>query len=117
MTVVRRLYRLGYDHSQITQLFRFIDWVMRLPDDLERRFRAELRAYEEENHMPYVTSMERIGREEGRQEGLVEGRQEGFVEGRQLGLREGLLDGIELALAQKFGEAGQAILPEVRQLS
>jgi hypothetical protein len=47
--------------------------------------------------MPYITSVERIGREEG--------------------LREGLLEGIELALTLKFGPAGQELLPEIRELT
>ncbi len=66
--------------------------------------------------MPYITSVERIGREEGRKEGLEEGRQKGRQEGRHEGLREGLLDGIELAMKLKFGEAGQSIVPEIREL-
>jgi predicted transposase YdaD len=83
--------------------------VLRLPEDLDRRFRQELRHFEEEKQMPYITSVDRLGREEGRQEGRQDGRQEG--------LREGLLAGIELALKLKFGEAGQAVVPEIRALA
>jgi hypothetical protein len=94
---VRRLYGLGYDRDQVLRLFRFIDWVLRLPDELERRFWDELQTYEEVERMPYITSVERIGREEG--------------------FREGLLAGLELALKLKFGEADQSIVPEIRALS
>lgn len=48
---------------------------MRLPEDLEREFSRELLAFEEEKKMPYMTSVERIGRQEGRQEGLNSERQ------------------------------------------
>jgi predicted transposase YdaD len=36
--------------------------------------------YEREKKMPYITSVERMGVERGRQEGLQEGRQEGYRE-------------------------------------
>lgn len=50
--------------------------------------------------MPYVTSVERMAKQEGLQEGL----------------REGLLSGIELALELKFGSEGSQIFPEIAQI-
>ena len=50
---------------------RFIDWVLELPKELEEKFLEEVRAYEEAEHMQYVTSAERIGRERGWQEGRL----------------------------------------------
>jgi hypothetical protein len=41
---------------------------MTLPDHLEREFRAELIQYQEERQMPYVTSIERLAKEEGQRE-------------------------------------------------
>jgi len=41
---------------------------MALPNDLEKACHRELTKYEEEIKMPYVTTAERIGREEGREE-------------------------------------------------
>ncbi|MEM8604500.1 MAG: DUF4351 domain-containing protein [Cyanobacteria bacterium P01_H01_bin.121] len=66
--LLRSLYERGFTRSQITNLFRFIDWTMMLPESLERQFWQELRLFEQELSMPYVTSVERIGRQEGRQE-------------------------------------------------
>ena len=111
--LLRRLYTEGYNREQIVGLFRFVDWLMALPPELEHQFREELEQLEQEQKMPYLTSIERIGREEGRQEG----RQEGLQEGLNEGLRAGLLDGIELALRIKFGAASQDALPEIRQLT
>jgi hypothetical protein len=116
LDVLRRLYAQGYNREQIVGLFRFVDWLMALPPELERRFRAELEAFEQEQTMPYITSVERIGREEGREEGLQAGREEGLQVGREEGMREGLLAGIELALRIKFGSAGQELVPEIRQI-
>jgi hypothetical protein len=96
LSLIRRLYSFGYDREKILGVFRFVDWVMRLPEDLDRRFWDEMRLFEEEAGMPYITSVERLG--------------------RQAGLREGLLDGLELALKLKFGASGLEIMPEIRQI-
>jgi hypothetical protein len=69
----RNLYTLGYSSDRIRELFRLIDWMMRLPSVLDRRFKAELVAYEEEMQMPYVTSVERLGKEEG----IIKGQEQG----------------------------------------
>jgi hypothetical protein len=65
--LTRRLYERGYQRKEILDLFRLIDWLMILPDGLEIEFRRELINFEKEKVMPYITSIERIGREEGRQ--------------------------------------------------
>jgi hypothetical protein len=70
MQLVRRLYQRGYQRKDILELFRFIDWVLILPPGLEKQFWDELEQYEEEANMPYVTSVERIGLERGREQGL-----------------------------------------------
>ncbi|MCY7392854.1 MAG: Rpn family recombination-promoting nuclease/putative transposase, partial [Leptolyngbyaceae cyanobacterium CAN_BIN12] len=59
--LIRRLYEQGYERREIINLFRFIDWVMILPKGLEREFWQELKVYEEERRMPYITSVEQIG--------------------------------------------------------
>ena len=55
------------------ELFRFIDWVLTLPAGLETRFQTEVERLERERQMPYITSIERMGIEKGRQEGLQQG--------------------------------------------
>jgi hypothetical protein len=40
-------------------LFRFLDWILVLPENLENQFDEELSNFEEERQMPYVTSVER----------------------------------------------------------
>jgi predicted transposase/invertase (TIGR01784 family) len=46
-----------------------------LPEDLKRSFRDELEAYERERQMPYVTSIERMGIEQGIEQGRDTERQ------------------------------------------
>ncbi len=99
LRIVRRLYERGYSRQDILNLFRFIDWVLVLPAGLETRFQVELAQLEAERKMPYVTSIERMGIEKGRQQGRQEGRQEGLQEGIQRG--EASL--LRRQLARRFG--------------
>jgi hypothetical protein len=71
--LIRLMYRRRYSRSQILELFRVIDWLLQLPEDLAQEFTRELIAFEEQEKMPYITSIERIGRQEGRQQGRQEG--------------------------------------------
>jgi len=65
MHFIRMLYNRGYQRREILNLFRFIDWIMILPDELEKKLIKEVCDYEEEIKMPYVTSAERFGIEKG----------------------------------------------------
>jgi hypothetical protein len=64
--LVKRLYELGYNRSDVLNLFKFIDWAMILPVELKTAFWEDLRIYEEERQMEYVTSVEEIGMEKAR---------------------------------------------------
>jgi predicted transposase YdaD len=61
---MRQLYIMGMPGPDIHNLYRFIDWTMMLPDDLEAEFWQELKAFEEEQKVTYVTNAERIGAKE-----------------------------------------------------
>ena len=74
--------------------------MMELPEDLDQEFYEEIRRYEEETKMPFVTTPERIG----------------IKKGLAQGLREGRLEGIQLALKIKFGEAGLQLMPEIAKI-
>lgn len=100
LALTRRLYEKGYQRQDVINLFRFIDWMMTLPAELEREFWQEIIQEEEARRMPYLTTIERIALEEGREEGLVEGR------------LETLLMAIELFLRFKFGTAGSEYFAE-----
>ncbi len=69
MRLVRLLYQRGYSREDILELFRVLDWLLQLPASLEQEFKRELIAFEEQTNMPCITSIERLGRQEGRQEG------------------------------------------------
>lgn len=75
---------MGMPGPEIRNLYKFIDWTMILPEDLEEEFWQELKAFEEEQKVTYVTNAERIGRKIGIQIGLKDGAEENS---RSIGLR------------------------------
>ena len=72
LRLVKRLYEVGYSRSEVLNLFRFVDWVMILPESLKQTFWDELKTYEEDRKMPYITSVEEIGYDRGLKEGKAE---------------------------------------------
>lgn len=102
--LTRRLYRLGYSREEVVRLHRFIDWLLGLPPELDIQVLQQIKAFEEEQAVTYISFPERYGHEQG------------VIEGRAAGLAEGLLDAISTALRIRFGDAGLSLLPEVRQI-
>jgi hypothetical protein len=94
--LTRRLYEQGYEREDVINLFRFIDWVMSLPEELEQDFWREVIQIQEDRRMPYITSIERLA--------------------TQQGIRQGLLEAIELGLGLKFGDEGLELLPEISEI-
>jgi hypothetical protein len=82
--LTKMLYEKGYERQQILDLYRFIDWIIILPEAIEREFWQELQTFEEERKVTYVTNAERFGFERGIQEGEQRGRQTGIQEGEQV---------------------------------
>jgi hypothetical protein len=99
--LIRRLYESGYNQDDVVNLFHFIDWLLKLPKALEDEFWQDLQTYEEERTMPYITSVERIGRRIGREEGREEER-------RSL---------VTLLLGEKFGDLPEAAQTQITALS
>jgi hypothetical protein len=69
LSLSKSLYRRGWTKQQIIDLYRFIDWVMALPENLENAYHEELVKIEEVYKMPYVTTAERIGMRKGVEKG------------------------------------------------
>jgi len=70
--LMRLLFERGYDRQDILELFRFIDWLVELPEDMEKQFQDELIEITEEKKMPYVTSIERLARVQNSKEMILE---------------------------------------------
>ena len=63
--LIRELYRQGYDKKGIRSFFDFIDLIIRLPDDLEKKLFEEITKIEEDYKMPHVTTWERTAEKRG----------------------------------------------------
>ena len=100
LALTERLYD-RYGRERLLELFRFVDWLLALPPDLEEATRRAIERIEEERQVAYITSIERIGRAEG----LAEGREEGLAEGRREGKREML----RRQIALRFGTLPAAL--------
>lgn len=63
--LTRRLYERGFPRRRIIDLYRFLDWLLRLPDDLELQYSDVVFAIEEGFKMPYLSYVERRGEARG----------------------------------------------------
>ncbi|MBV2262231.1 MAG: DUF4351 domain-containing protein [Thauera sp.] len=95
--LVRLLYLRDWPRQRILDFFGVLDWMMRLPDELEHKLWQDIENIEGERKVRYVTSVERLaikrGLEKGLEQGLRRGREEGQtrVLARQLTRRFGTL--------------------------
>ena len=87
LALAKGLYRRGWGRSDILELFRFIDWMLRLPDELEQKLWSEIQTYEGVQKMTYVTSVERIGIRKGIEQGIQQGLHQGLQHERLLLMR------------------------------
>ncbi len=97
LRLVRNLFERGLSAVAIRSLFRLIDWVLTLPPELVRTFRRDLAEIEEKEHMPYVTSIEQLAKEQG--------------------IERGLKQALRALLRARFGDAGLAVLPEIEAIN
>ena len=105
LNLIKKLYQKGFSKQDIINLFRFIDWVLEIPEDLEPLFDKKLEKYEKEEQMYYITQMQRPSYEKGKKEGKKEG------------INTGISKTISLQIAKKFGSQVRRELPRLRHLS
>jgi hypothetical protein len=96
-TLTRMLYERNYRWEEIIDLYRFIDWIMTLPLELEQAFRQVLEEYEEAHRMQYISVIERIARQEGIEQGIEEGIEQA--------LRKATVDVLE----ERFGTVSESL--------
>jgi hypothetical protein len=99
LALARLLYRKGWDRRRILDWFAILDWMMRLPKELDQRLWQEINSIEEEQRMRYVTSFERFHQEEWMEKGV----EKGMEEGQALGRRQGESNLLRKQLRFRFG--------------
>ncbi len=95
------MYKRGYSRQTITELFRFLDWIMILPEGLDEQLQQEVYDYEERKRMPYVTSFERINIKRGLEQGFLQGKRESVVR----------------VLQRRFGALSERMMAQISRLS
>ena len=109
LTLAKSLYQRGYSRQDIVDLFRLINWMMTLPEELEQSFTIEITDYEEEKKMPYITPLERFAKERGRAEGLTQGLTQGIIEN----CRESTLEILET----RFDSVPASLVDTINQIN
>ena len=117
LILVKRLYERGYDRSAILNLFKFIDWVLILTKEAKVSFWEELRIYEEERKMPYITSVEQIGYDRGFKLGEEKGEKRGEKRGEKNGAYRQARSLILRLLTRKIGAIAEEPLNQITNLS
>ncbi|GAB4159838.1 MAG: DUF4351 domain-containing protein [Roseiflexaceae bacterium] len=119
--ITRQLYEHGYSRQVIMDLYRFIDWMLQLPDDLDSMVWQQIKSFEEERQMAYISTAERIGMREGYKKGLEQGREIGLEQGREIGLEQGReIAALELAqrmIIKQFGTHAEPYAAQCQALS
>ncbi|MBF0262472.1 MAG: DUF4351 domain-containing protein, partial [Magnetococcales bacterium] len=100
--LIRSLYEHGYDRQHVIDLFRFIDWVLHLPNHLDEQLGMDIIEFEESHKMPYISGIERRGHERGMQEGMLAGMQLGEQRGVQIGEQRGRQEGAATILTRQL---------------
>jgi hypothetical protein len=59
LNIMKMMYDRGYSRQEVTDLYRFVDWVLTLPPDLAKSFKTDLITYEGEKNMSYISELER----------------------------------------------------------
>ena len=116
-SLTRRLFERGYSRQQVVALYRFIDWMMLLPAELEQEYDRRVDAYQEEQKMEYLSSMERRAMERGRQAGILEGMQQGMQQGVLQGELSGRAATVQRLLTRRLGGLSKEDEQRVRSLS
>jgi len=81
-------FNAGWSKQEIRILFKFIDWIIRLPEELQQKLKQEIIKVEKELNMTYIPTYEREAYYEGKMEGIKEGKTEGIKEGKTEGIKE-----------------------------
>lgn len=94
LDLTKALYRRGYDRTQVIALYRFLDWVITLPEELARAYVDAMDEFEKEQKMAYLSYAER----------LAQGK--GFEQGIECGVHAGRVQSIVRQLQRLFRSVG-----------
>jgi len=77
LILAKMLYKRGYTREEVLALFRFMEYVLALPEALEIEYERQMEVFEEGQKVTYLSRFEKRGMRQGLQQGLKEGAQKG----------------------------------------
>ena len=101
--LVRILYERHWDKERVIKLFAILDWLMQLPEWLNRQILDQIETIEEGEKVQYITSVERIGMEKGEVIGMEKGEVIGMEKGVVIGRVGGASGLLRRQLERRFG--------------
>ncbi|MGV8118943.1 MAG: hypothetical protein AB2L14_04175 [Candidatus Xenobiia bacterium LiM19] len=76
LSMAKALESKGFGRNMREDLYLFIDWLLALPEELEKEFIEEMKKFEEGKQMAYISSAERLGIKKGIEKGIEKGKLE-----------------------------------------
>lgn len=86
--LTQELAQQHYSNEAIRDLYRFMDWIMQLPEAERIQYKDELRKMEGES-MKYISSIEQTALAEGIEKGMMQGIEKGIEKGMMQGMEKG----------------------------
>lgn len=109
--LAKMMYRRGYKRREVLELFRFIDYVLALPEDLEFEYERELAEFEEGQKVTYLSRFERRGMQRGLEQGIAQGLEQGQIANARAAIVEVLatrFDRVPNKVAGRLNKIGDA---------
>jgi hypothetical protein len=104
-TLVRGLYERGLNKEQIVKLFKIIDMMMTLPEQLQQKLVKKINSFEEERKMPFISPTEQMAIERGKEIG------------KEIGALQNARNYITTVLQARLGEVSLEITASLAQIS
>ena len=103
--LIKSLYQRNWDKQRVINLFAVIDWMMRLPKELEKDLCSEIQILEEQDKMRYVTSVERNYIEKG------------MIKGMELGIQTAEQNTLQRLIQRRFKALPEWAVERITQAS
>jgi len=95
LILAKMLFGKGYKRSQVIELFRFMDYVLALPQDLEIGYETQMADFEEGSKLTYLSRFEQRAMERGIEQGIDKGIEKGIEQGVVAAARQSVVDVLE----------------------
>jgi len=104
-TLIRGLYERGLNKEQIVKLFKIIDMMMTLPEQLQQKLVKKINSFEEERKMPFISPTEQMAIERGKEIG------------KEIGALQNARNYIKTVLQARLGEVSLEIIVSLSLIS